>query len=392
MITIKLVYDRKKKATKTTPGTIEVRVTVDRIVSHYSTGIRVLPSEWRNEMVQNRPDSLELNERLRIILRRVQAFLNDVVDNNTIFDSKALRNKIWPAVCQQNASTDMLDWLTKQVDGLTLAEGTKKHYRTLILRLSEYEKLTSWRDLTVEGLYDLDSWLHQLRAQDGDGLISDAAVYNYHKCLKALLNRALAVGKIQANPYDRLKGKFKRGDKENIEYLTEAEMQQLQNLVLPDGSLLDKARDLFIFQMYTGLAFGDTMAFDISRYRLEGDKWISTGERIKTGTPYVSQLLPPAVSVLEKYHYQLPQLDNADYNRALKLVGEAAGITTRMHSHLARHTFATYMLRNGAKVENVGKMLGHTNITQTQRYAKVLAQSVHEDFDRISEKLKSGKN
>ena len=389
MITIKLVYDRKKKATKTIPGTIEVRVTVDRMVSHYSTGIRVLPSEWRNEMVQNRPDSLELNERLRIILRRVQAFLNEVVDNHTIFDSKALRNEIWPAVSQQNTSTDMLDWLTKQVDALTLAEGTKKHYRTLIMRLNEYGRLSSWRDLTAENIYDLDSWLHKLGAQDGSGPISDAAVYNYHKCLKALLNRALAIGKIQANPYDRLKGQFRRGEKENIEYLTEAEMLRLQNLTLPADSLLDKARDLFVFQMYTGLAFSDTMAFDISRYRQEGDKWIATGERIKTGTPYVSQLLPPAVSVLEKYHYQLPQLDNADYNRALKLIGEAAGITTRMHSHLARHTFATWMIRQGVPIEHVTKMLGHTNITQTQRYAKIVAEDIYNDYRKVAEKLKS---
>lgn len=391
MITIKLVYDRKKKADRTTPGTIEVRVTVDRMVSHYSTGIRVLPSEWRNEMVQNRPDSLELNERLRIILRRVQAFLNNVVDNHTIFDSKALRNEIWPTVSHQDTSTDMLDWLTKQVDSLTLAEGTKKHYRTLIMRLNEYGRLSSWRDLTAENIYDLDSWLHKLSAQDGEGLISDAAVYNYHKCLKALLNRALAIGKIQANPYDRLKGQFRRGEKENIEYLTEAEMLRLQNLTLPADSLLDKARDLFVFQMYTGLAFSDTMAFDISRYRQEGDKWIATGERIKTGSPYVSQLLPPAVEVLQKYDYHLPQLDNADYNRALKLIGEAAGITTRIHTHLARHTFATYMLRNGVKMENVGKMLGHKSIIQTQRYAKVMAQSVHEDFDMIGRKLKRKK-
>jgi hypothetical protein len=32
-------------------------------------------------------------------------------------------------------------------------------------------------------------------------------------------------------------------------------------------------------------------------------------------------------------------------------------------------------------------MLGHTNITQTQRYAKVLAQSVHEEFDRMAAQM-----
>jgi site-specific recombinase XerD len=36
-------------------------------------------------------------------------------------------------------------------------------------------------------------------------------------------------------------------------------------------------------------------------------------------------------------------------------------------------------------------MLGHTNITQTQRYAKVLAQSVHDDFDMVASKLEKKK-
>ncbi|MBP3756848.1 MAG: tyrosine-type recombinase/integrase, partial [Prevotella sp.] len=66
----------------------------------------------------------------------------------------------------------------------------------------------------------------------------------------------------------------------------------------------------------------------------------------------------------------------------------------RLQSHLARHTFATWMLRNGASIENVSKMLGHTNITQTQRYAKVQAQAVYDDFNRVAatmEQLKSNK-
>jgi site-specific recombinase XerD len=45
------------------------------------------------------------------------------------------------------------------------------------------------------------------------------------------------------------------------------------------------------------------------------------------------------------------------------------------------------MLRNGVKIENLSKMLGHTNITQTQRYAKVLAQSVQDEYDMIAEKM-----
>lgn len=182
-----------------------------------------------------------------------------------------------------------------------------------------------------------------------------------------------------------MRGVFSKGDRESTEYLTEDEMQLIINFAPAPGSFMEKARDLFIFQMFTGLAYADMQAFDISAYKKVDGKWRIIGSRIKTGQPFVNQLLPPAVEVLERYGMTIPRMTNQVYNRELKLVGKAAGITYPLHSHLARHTFATYMLRNGVKIENLAKMLGHTNIKQTQRYAKVLAESVHEDFDKIEQ-------
>jgi len=94
------------------------------------------------------------------------------------------------------------------------------------------------------------------------------------------------------------------------------------------------------------------------------------------------------VEILERYNWQVPHLDNADYNRCLKALGMACGIERPLHSHMARHTFATWMLRHGIPIEHVSKMLGHTNITQTQRYAKIVAADIHDDFDRIADELK----
>ena len=75
------------------------------------------------------------------------------------------------------------------------------------------------------------------------------------------------------------------------------------------------------------------------------------------------------------------------YNEVLERIGKRSGMSIKLRSHVARHTFATMMLRNGVKIENLARMLGHTNITQTQRYAKVLAQSVQEDFEMIEKKM-----
>ena len=385
-ITNSIVWDHRGRVPDGGKGQLEIRVTIARKSYYFGTGIKCRRSEFVAGQIVNCPGARQLNDRLAIIYSKVLACVNACIESGSQIDTEGIRKMVWQTSESVNDEPTLITWIEQQVPMLNLADGTKKHYHTLIVRLIEYDKLRRWQDVTIENIYLWDAWLHQLKAQDG-GRISDGGVFTYHKCLKALLNRAKDFGKISENPYVSLRGKFKRGEKESVEYLTEDEMRQFESVILPAGSMLDIAHDLFIFQMYTGLSFSDAQAFDISDYKWDGKRWVNNGERIKTGVPYVSSLLPPAVRVLEKYDMQVPRINNADYNHQLKALGLLAGIKTRLHSHLARHTFATYMLRNGAKIENVSRMLGHTNITQTQRYAKVLAQSVHDDFDMIAEKL-----
>ena len=390
MITTKIIYDRKKRAKTEGTGTIEVRVTIARRAYYISTGVRVRDREWKAGMVVNRPDAPVLNERLAIIYEIVDREANRCIRDGEPISTEALKAKVWPVKEAASEEPKFLEWVERQVEQLTVAYGTKKQYRTLDHRLHEFGEMQRWQDVTAENICAFDAWLHHRQKKDGSVLI-DSAVFKYHRSLKALLNRAVTFSKIERNPYELLRGKFKRGDRENVEYLTENEMQAIESLEIPDDDLLRQSRDLFVFQMYTGFSYSDAEAFDISQYRKDGDTYTHIGERIKTGVAYVSQLLPPAIRVLEKYDMKTPKIENHVYNRSLKSIGMSAKIQIPLHSHLARHTFATWMLRNGAKIENVSRMLGHTNIRQTQRYAKVMAESVHEEFNRISEKLKTNK-
>ena len=55
-------------------------------------------------------------------------------------------------------------------------------------------------------------------------------------------------------------------------------------------------------------------------------------------------------------------------------------------TYTARHTFSTIVaLANNVSLENVAKMLGHTNTKMTQRYAKVLDQSILRDMQNVRE-------
>lgn len=53
-------------------------------------------------------------------------------------------------------------------------------------------------------------------------------------------------------------------------------------------------------------------------------------------------------------------------------------------SHCARHSYATSVcLANGVSLENVAKMLGHSNIKMTQHYARVLDSSILRDMMQV---------
>jgi integrase len=387
MITTKIIFDRKKQAGRDGLGTIEIRLTHARKSIYISTGVRIREREWRAGQIVNRPDAPVLNDRLVAIWEVVNREATAAIRNGVALDAERIKSKICPIKDAANSEPLFMEWVKEQVEILNIAPGTRRQYKSLLIRLTEFDKLRRWDDLTAENIVTFDAWLHRRKKKDGEELL-DSAVFKYHRNLKALLNRAVTFGKIDRNPYELLRGKFKRGDRENLDYLTEDEMKTIEEMELPDDEMMRKARDLFVFQMYTGLSYSDAEAFDISQYRKSGDTYVRVAERIKTGVPYVSQLLPPAIAILEKYGFEIPQIENHVYNRALKAIGVAAGIAVPLHSHLARHTFATWMLRNGAKIENVSRMLGHTNIRQTQRYAKVLAKSVHEDFEMVAKKMK----
>ena len=397
MITNQLVWDHRGRTQAGKEGPVELRITYDRKPYYINTGIKVRGRELRDGRIIGRGDAAILQQRLEDIVAKMLRGVNKCIEEGRQIDvAEIKRQAYYVEQTDATARTAMLEWLKEQIPLLPIGAGTRRRYDVLIGRMEQYGRLTAWADLTVENLYKWDAWLHGIEKAQSNGdrqagaqpvKIGDAAVYNYHRTLRALLTRAVKVGIIERNPYEMVRGEFRKGVKENTEYLTQEEMDAVLSLKPMAGTQMAMARDLFIFQLYTGLSYADAQAFDIRNYRKVDGRWVSIGSRIKTGVNFVSRLLPQAVEVLERYNMQVPKIGNAQYNESLKVIQRALGIGTRMHSHLARHSFATMALRMGAKIENVAKILGHTSTRQTEHYAKVVAQSVHDDMDMIERKL-----
>ena len=405
MIRISLVYDHHKRTPKGEEGPVEVRVTVNRKPYYINTGVRVRKDRLVGNCIRDDEQSNDadlLNERLTTIVGLVEKEVNRCLEQRMPINVADIRDRVWDIQADKKDDGDeptLIKWIKDYVATADMAKNTRLHYLTVTRRLMEYGKILRWEHLTVDNIYAWDVWLrHQevplTKNQKAAGLepqlISSDSVYNYHKYLKSAINKAMKFRILAVNPYDQLKGTFKRTKRDVVDYLTEDQMRKVMELTPVPGSQAAMALDLFIFQMFTGLSYSDTQIFDISQYRQIDGKWLHVGQRVKTGVPYVSQLLPPVVEMLERNGWQVPKMNNQRYNQMLKAIGMVIGIEN-LHSHMGRHTFATYMLSNGAKIENVSRMLGHTNITQTQRYAKVLAKDVHDDFDKIAKKLKTKK-
>ena len=143
-----------------------------------------------------------------------------------------------------------------------------------------------------------------------------------------------------------------------VQDLTILEQQSFQNI------MLIQIKDLFLFQCYTGLSFGDIW----SKWKVkevESGK-VLTGERAKNNQPFFIPMDQRAVDILERYNFNLPRYCNEVYNRILKEIAALCGINKRLTSHVGRKTFATLKDSEGWSRETVASMLGHRSVKTTE--------------------------
>ena len=396
MIKTAIIYNHRGRFGKDGAAPIEVRVTVGRRAYYINTGVNVRAKEWKFGRIVNRQDCEELNDRVAIMLKRVDGVINEHMKNGTEndIDFEDVRQQVKSPDKRRRVDddNDMATWMYEQIPMLDVKSGTAQHYRISVAAMIESGTMRRWSDLSIENVHRFDAYLHTIKKHQTDAdvkvgkaveYISQATVRNYHKDIKALLGRALKFGLITANPYDRMKGEIKRGDHETVEFLTDAERERIEGLTMTDGSMLATVRDIFIFQCYTGMAYADMMRFSLDKCQKVGRELTYSAPRVKTGVTFYIRVLPKALAIAKRYGGRLPDVADQTCNSNLKTIATATGITKRLTTHVGRHTFATWALRNKIPLEHLQKMLGHRRITQTQRYAKLLPIDVYDEFDKL---------
>jgi integrase len=205
------------------------------------------------------------------------------------------------------------------------------------------------------------------------------------KQVKSVMRFAVEEGYIKVSPFKIVLKK----EKKEVVPLTIEEVNIIRKKKI-DIARLAKIRDLFVFECYTGLAFSDLASLNQKDFHIDesGNKWIIK-KRHKTNVVATIPLLPIALEILERYNYKLPCLTNVKYNAYLKEIGDICGIKKSLHSHLARHTWATILLNAGMDMVSVSKCLGHANSKITEStYAKVLPDKLFEKVKTVGDTLR----
>ena len=215
-------------------------------------------------------------------------------------------------------------------------------------------------------------------------------VIRYMKCLKKITNLARANDWMAKDPF--LGIRFH--EKEVVrEFLTMDELQTIYHKEFP-LERLTLVRDAFIFAAFTGLAFIDVQQLAPEHIVRDnnGNLWIRK-PRQKTKNMCNIPLLDIPQEILRKYANHptcrrkgvlLPVPCNQKMNSYLKEIADICMIRKNLTTHLARHSYATSVcLANGVSLENVAKMLGHSNIKMTQHYARVLDSSILRDMMQV---------
>ena len=389
-----LLYLKKSGLDKSGKAPIMGRITLGRSIAQFSCKLSCNPELWNpreSRMDGKSREAVEINARLESLLLSVLSAYQSLLSKGCPFDATDVKELFQGSVQTRCMLIERLDMLIKEKEshiGVDIKKESLSSYHSTRNRLQEFiQKRYKVSDLAFSQL--TENFIYEFRQYYlGVCGFQESSFFAVASHLKTVCKLAYREGIADTLMFD--KAHIERGDKKIPKALDREALDKLKTLHFEDlEEDIATARDIFLFACYTGAAYCDLM--ELGKKHLvrddEGSLWLKFN-RQKTGVLCRIKLLPEAIQLIEKMHSDeretLLPFKYPTYQSCLKALRLRAGISFPFTSHTARHTFATLItLEQGVPIETVSKMLGHTNVSMTERYAKVTSQKLFEEFDRF---------
>ena len=390
-----LLYLKKSGLDKSGKAPIMGRITIGRSIAQFSCKLSCNPDLWNpreSRMDGKSREAVKVNGRLENLLLSIQSAYQSLLTRGCSFDATDVKELFQGSVQTRCMLIERLDMLIKEKEshiGVDIRKESMASYHSTKIHLQEFiQKKYKVSDLAFSQL--TENFIHEFQQYFlGECGFQESSFYNVATHLKTVCRLAYREGLADILLFDKVK--ISKGNKKLPKALDRGAFEKLKTLHFEDlEEEMETARDIFLFACYTGAAYCDLMELDKSHLVRddEGSLWLKFN-RQKTGVPCRVKLLPEAIWLMEKLHSDeretlLPFMGYATYQSYLKALRLRAGISFPFTTHTARHTFATLItLEQGVPIETVSKMLGHSNVSMTERYAKVTPRKLFEEFDRF---------
>ena len=163
-------------------------------------------------------------------------------------------------------------------------------------------------------------------------------------------------------------------------------------------------RDKAIFELFysSGLRLAELVNLDPAQLDLNAGEVRVTGKGSKTRIVPLGQFAINALQAWLAVRSQLAKTDEAALfvgqrgqrisprvvQLRMKQWGIRQGITSNVHPHLLRHSFATHVLQSSGDLRAVQEMLGHASISTTQVYTHLDFQYLSKIYDATHPRAK----
>ena len=400
-VTFKILFFIKKtRVSKNGEVPILLRVTVNGQRTDTSINLKINPDNWNavagKSIGKDRKDD-ELNNRLDTIRLRIMQIHREMELDAIVISSKIIIDKYLGRL--DKPIVMLLDYFrehnerSRKLIGKGLAPATVERYEISLKHISRFIQESLGKDdipmdsVNHKFIVDLEFYLKTERN------CMHNTTTKYLKNFKKVIRVALANEIITRDPFANIKFHLEEVERD---FLEDHELHTILNKDLKIERIA-QVRDIFMFCCFSGLAFSDVKQLKEEHLARDnnGALWIRK-RRQKTKNMCNIPLLDIPLQIIERYKGHpackngalLPVASNQRMNAYLKEIADICGITKNISTHTARHSYATSVcLANGVSIENVAKMLGHSDTKMTRHYAKVLDKSIMRDMQDVNNKF-----
>ena len=388
-----LLYLKRSGLDKSGKAPIMGRITVNRTMAQFSSKLSCTPELWNpreSRLNGKSKEAVEINAKIDKLLLAINSAFDSLLERKIDFDATAVKEAFQGSVETQMTLLKRLDIHIDDMQsriGIDVAKSSMSTYIYTRRYLGEFiKKRFKVEDLAFGQLNEHMAYEFQEYVLKDKGLAVDTARH-YLAILKKICRLAFKEGHSEKRYFVNFK--LPKENRKAPRALSREDFEKIRDLEIPASRVTHNiARDLFLFACYTGVPYADAVSItDDNIYTDDnGALWLKYLRKKNEHLGRV-KLLPEAIALIEKYRSNerkelFPMIHHPNLRRHMKGLRDLAGIKTDLVYHMGRHTFGSLItLEAGVPIETISKMLGHTNLTTTQLYAKVTPKKLFDDMD-----------